>query len=281
MIEAVIVNHNTSDFAELCLRSLVARSSGLDMQLRITVSDNHSADNGLELLQRATADVGAAFELSRWPADEARVNTHGDALRDFVVARPESDFYLFLDADIVFTNDDALPTMIRELEGEPSLWAVQARFVNTERHRGPRASLDIGAGTPQHLYTGFEGPASGWRTSFPVVGSGQRRCHPGCALIRNSLPFRRTASRLGFATAVVLSAEAAVAGYYDTMALASAVLSTHSLDYALSAAEVAHYFNVSYDERTALTADKRSDAQRQLASLRAIRSSKPQPGPWG
>jgi hypothetical protein len=281
VIEAIIVNHNTSPFAELCLRSLAARARSVEPRLRVTVVDNHSTDHGLGSLVDAAEEMGAPFERSRWPADQAKVNTHGDVLRDFVLARPSATFYLFLDADIVFVDDSTVRTMVSELDGDPDLWAIQARFVNAERHRGAGSSLDIGAGSPQNLYVGFEDPASAWHTSFPIVGSGQGRCHPGCALIKNSSSLQYTAARFGFATAVVMSADSAIAGYYDTMALASAVLSTHGLAYALSAATVAHYFNVSYDERTSLTDEKRVDALRQLATFRADPSGRPAPGPWG
>lgn len=281
MIEAVIVNHNTSPFAELCLRTLAQVVPALDEPVAVTVMDNHSTDAGVDGLRTAAAALDAAFVLSRWPASEAKVNTHGDVLRDFVLARPGADRYLFLDADIVFVDPDTLATMRRDLQRDPKRWAVQAQFAWSERARGGGSSLDIGAGDSQHLYVGFEDPGSKWRTTFPVVGEGQRRCHPGCALIEGSPEFRLTAERFGFATSVVLSADTSVAGYYDTMALTSGVMSTHGLEYALSDARVVHYFNVSYDERTELTQSKLADVGRRLAILRAHPDARPDPGPWG
>jgi len=42
-IAAVLVNHNTSAFAELAVRSLFVQNPGLDLQL--TVCDNSSTDS--------------------------------------------------------------------------------------------------------------------------------------------------------------------------------------------------------------------------------------------
>ena len=276
-IEAVIVNHNTSAFSELCLRSLYATESPLGSGLSVTVIDNHSGDPGIGDLHRAAVELGARLETSRWPAEEATVNTHGDVLRDFVLARPEASYYLFLDADIVFIHRATLTTMRADLDGRQDRWAVQARFAGTERNRGPGASLDIGHGDPMDLYAGFEGTE--WH--FTVHGTGKRRVHPGCALITNSPALQRTAATAGFATAVSLSQDASVAGYYDTMALASMVMATHGQSYALSTAEVVHYYNISYDDRTELTREKLADCHRRLALLRADPSATPPAGPWG
>src|SRR2546425_12064280 len=103
MIEAVIVNHNTSAFAELCLRSLRA-SEDRAVGMRVTVADNDSDDDGVGALRDAAAECGARFERSRWPYSESTVNTHGDVLRDFVLGSPDALYYLFLDADVVFTQ---------------------------------------------------------------------------------------------------------------------------------------------------------------------------------
>lgn len=195
-IEAIIVNHNTSPFSELCLRSLLATEVPPGLRLTATVVDNHSHDEGLADLRHATQELGADFELSRWPLAEATVNTHGDVLRDFVLARPLAEYYLFLDADIVITQSDTLATMHAELMERDDMWALQARFASAEG-RGVGTSLDIGAGDAQHLYVGFEDPESDWRHTFPVKGTGKARVHPGCCLIRNSDAFQETARAFG------------------------------------------------------------------------------------
>ena len=183
-IEAVIVNHDTSPFSELCLRTLRARNRDLDRDLAVTVVDNHSTDDGLEELVAAVHELGATFERSRLPLQTATVNAHGDVLRDFVRTHPNADHYLFLDADIAFVEPDTVATMRTELDADPTLWAVQARFSWSEHHRRTGSSLDMGAGTPQRLYGGFQDPDSGDRITFPVEGSGQRPCR----LLRHPRP---------------------------------------------------------------------------------------------
>jgi hypothetical protein len=59
-VEACVSNHNTSEFAELALRTLVASheqrlAAG---QLRVTVVDNHSTDEGLSDLVAAASELG-------------------------------------------------------------------------------------------------------------------------------------------------------------------------------------------------------------------------------
>ena len=279
-IQAVIVNHNTSPFSELCLRSLFATEGTMKTSLTVTVMDNHSDDDGLAELRHATEEMGADFELSRWPVAAATVNTHGDVLRDFVLARPDPDCYLFLDADIAFTEPETLRTMYTELIGRDDTWAMQARFVSAEG-RCEGSSLDLGAGDPQHFFVGFEDPASDRSRTFPIAGTGKARVHPGCCLIRNSPALQETAEAVGFGTAVSMSQDPELAGYFDTMALASAVMATNGLIYGLSSAHVVHYFNVSYDERTDLTASKLQDCCRRLALLRTDPHAVPEPGPWG
>lgn len=283
-VEAVVVNHNTSPFAELCLRSLRATELGgssLDaLDLRVTVADNHSTDAGLPALRVAADECGAAFETSRWPHGESTVNTHGDVLRDFVLTRRGAAFYLFLDADIAFLDHGTVARMLQQLSSRDDLWAVQARFASAEKRKAG-SSLDIGAGQPWPVYAARHDPGTGGHTTFPVAGTGKPRCHPGCALVRNSPTFQRVAETIGFATAILWSQDEQLAGFFDTMALASTVMAAHGLSYELAGVEVVHYFNVSYDQRTDLTAAKLDDCERRLALLRADPSSPPPPGPWG
>lgn len=51
LVRAAIVNHNTSLFSELALRSLLAshdHDTGVDLD--VTVLDNHSSDEGVDRL---------------------------------------------------------------------------------------------------------------------------------------------------------------------------------------------------------------------------------------
>lgn len=245
LVEAIIVNHNTSMFSQLALRSLLASTAAgpAACRLHVTVVDNHSSDDELPRLRRLAGELGASFELSRWPADTAELNTHGDVLRDFVLARPEADLLLFVDCDIDFDIDATLQTMIAELDADPKLWAVQARFASLERADGDGASLDIWAGDP------IEVTLTDWTWdsyALPVKGRIHPGCHPGATLIRNIPAFRQVAASFGLSPVVVMSADAGVAGFYDTLAIASLAMKTAGYDYALSDAVVHHFFSVSY-----------------------------------
>jgi hypothetical protein len=246
VVETAIVNHNTSLFAELALRSLVASVASEDGQcdLRITIVDNHSDDDVAPLITAAD-DLGADFALSRWPAAEAAFNTHGDVLRDFVLARPEADFYLLVDSDIDFESDRAMQTMLGELDSDGRLWAVQARFSSAEaREHG--ASLDIWAGRP------FEATLGDWiwdeDSRVPVRGTIHPRCHPGATLVRNSELFQGLAHRVGFSSAVVIAGDPAVGGFFDTFGLTSAAMAAAGHRYDLSDVRCHHFFMASYDK---------------------------------
>lgn len=85
-IQAVVVNHNTSKYTELMLRSLFARHS-LDLDLSIVVLDNGSQDDrtGLEAYAEAKGIpiIPSGLELkTKW-------NSHGEILRKFVLEHPD------------------------------------------------------------------------------------------------------------------------------------------------------------------------------------------------
>ena len=270
-IEACIFNHNTSPFAELALRSLAATEDS--SALNLTVSDNHSSDEGVGDLRRACDELGAAFQRSRWPAGEGRFNTHGDAIRDFVLSKADADRFLLVDADIVFTHADSVSTMCRELDGRPDAWAVQAAFHWAEENRGTGASLDIGYGVERTMSIREGEPPQAYR--------GKRRCHPGCTLIRNSEGFLHVAETIGFSCVHVWSADPDVGGFHDTLGLASHAMGAQGLGYFLSTARVVHYFNVSYAEADAVMQEKLEDCRRRLGSLREDPSRPIERGPWG
>lgn len=152
MIQAVVVNHNTSMFTELSLRSFVTTNDCSDV--RITVVDNGSTDDGFGPLLRAAESVGASLVRSRWPIVEHNVNTHGDGLRDFVLgAQPDTEAFLLLNADVAFIEPGSLQCIRQELDADPDAWAVRARFDWSEDHYGPGGSLDVSAGTPVEVRT--------------------------------------------------------------------------------------------------------------------------------
>ena len=185
VVEAVVVNHNTSLFAELALRSLAACHAGSPdaCVLRVTVRDNHSSDNGLEDLKDAALALDVPLELSAWPATGAAVNTHGDVLRDFLLEHGEADYFPFVDADIDFDEPSTVAVMLEEISADAGLWAVQARVRWLEENRGKGASLNIWTGRPVDLKVATS--VTGWDQVQQIRGQIRPRVHPGCTLVRN------------------------------------------------------------------------------------------------
>ena len=141
-VAAIIINHNTSRFAEIALRSLRLAAERANVDVRVTVVDNHSSDDTVAL-HAAIEECGASWELSRWPAGKQALTTHGDVLRDFVLARPEAPAFLFADSDICFHEPDAIAVMLEELNEMSDVWAVQARLL-TNKLTDPSNYLEVG-----------------------------------------------------------------------------------------------------------------------------------------
>jgi hypothetical protein len=281
VIEACIVNHNTSPFAELALRSLAAThlSSSAPARLRITVIDNHSEDGGVLALKAAAAEIGAAFYNSGWPTSSSWVNSHGDVLRAFVRERPDADYYLFVDSDVVFDTPGCVWTMLDEAVAHPDVWAIQARFRSTEQDDGADSSLDIWAGQEQRVWVGMR--ESTGPHDYPIAGTRKGRCHPACALVVNSEDFRRVAEIVGLSGAIIVSQDPLLAGFHDTLGLASQVMSVLRLRYILSEIAVIHFFYVSYERDPAMAAAKLEECMRHLDLLRRGTAGPVTPGRWG
>jgi hypothetical protein len=261
LVRAIIVNHNTSLFAELALRSLMwTHTDDSSIDLLVSVVDNHSTDAELDQLKAACEEHGAEFALSRWPVAEKRLNTHGDVLRDFVLSHDEADRFLFVDSDIDFEEPATVSTLAADLEADDELWAVQARFRFSEERDGPGGSLDIWAGRPIALKVGRA--IDRWDDVNGFDGSIQRRCHPGATLCANTSLFRRVTEVIGFSTAVRLSADSEHGGFFDTLGLASAAMAANGKRYGLSRATVHHFFMASYDDQ--YTEARRVECERRL-----------------
>jgi hypothetical protein len=214
-IRAVVVNHNTSRYTELMLRSLFARHSP-SLDLSITVLDNGSQDEmpGLEAYTkcREIPVVPSSFAL------ETECNSHGEILSKFVLEHPECAYYLFLDTDICFIEDDTIDTMVRELEQEPMAFGIAPRISSN-------GETEIGEEYWEKIY--------------------EYRLHPCCALVKNTAVFRRVVEEIGLSCVQYLWAEGKE--YLDTFKLMSMVMKTHGYRHILSSKMVLHFFSVSYD----------------------------------
>jgi hypothetical protein len=214
-IQAVVVNHNTSKYTELMLRSLFARHSS-DLDLPVMVLDNGSQDDKTELEAyakgRGIPVVKSGFELkTKW-------NSHGEVLSKFVLEHPDCVYYLFLDTDTCFIQNDTMDTMLWELEQDPMAFGI-----------APRISSN-GETEIEEEY---------WEKVYDY------RLHPCCALVRNTAVFRRVVEEIGLSCVQYLWAEGEE--YLDTFKLMSMVMKTHGYRHILSSKMVLHFFSVTYD----------------------------------
>lgn len=240
IIAAASVNHNTSAYMELMLRSLFARHRALP-SFTLTVFDNDSTDDTRALRAAAAARgvpiVPSGFGLA------TEHNSHGDILSRFVQAQAGCTHFLFLDADTCFIEDDTISTLVRELDDHPEAFGI-----------GPRLSWDGVSEVPAEA-----------RAANPDICDA--RLHPCCALVRNTPIFRRVVAEVGLMCAQVLWAERAE--YLDTFKLMTRVMATHGLRHILSSALVLHFFSVSYPwDPPELTAQKVARRDARLADLR-------------
>jgi GT2 family glycosyltransferase len=277
LIQAVVVNHNTSCYTELALRSLFATHPQLP-SIAVTILDNDSTDD-IAPLRRFAASRGIAFLPSGQPF-VTPVNSHGDALRAFVLAHPQGTHYLFLDADVCFVQPDTLNTMLAELDAAPDAFAVQARTTWDGETESPNAGGF--STTPDgpteltyamvHPWCSPDDPPPAQRL-LTAPGVAHARCHPFCALIRNTPAFRAVAQHIGFSAAWIFANGLDFAGSYDTFGLASAVMKTHGYRWIPSQRLVFHFCCVTYDGRTG--SQKQRDCLERLKPLRAVDAASP------
>jgi hypothetical protein len=217
-IEAISVNHSTSSYMELMLRSLAAQHTP-DPCLTLTVFDNASEDDTSGL--RAYAERMGIPILPSGFTTRSRHNSHGEILSRFVLERPACTHYLFLDADVCFVQRDTLIVMREELDSTPEAFGIVARMSWDGVAEIP---VEVRAGNPD-LY--------------------EARLHPCCALIKNTDLFRRVVKEVGLSCVRYLWADGEE--YLDTCKLMTRVMATHGLTHIISSRMVLHFFCASYD----------------------------------
>lgn len=156
--------------------------------------------------------VKSGYELkTKW-------NSHGEILSKFVLEHPGRVYYLFLDTDTCFIQNDTIDTMLWELERAPTAFGI-----------APRLSSN-GETEIEEEY---------WDKVYNY------RLHPCCALVRNTAVFRRVVEEIGLSCVQYLWA--AGEEYLDTFKLMSMVMKTHGCPHILSCKMILHFFSVSYD----------------------------------
>lgn len=214
-IQAVVVNHNTSRYTELMLRSLFAmHSEALD--IGVTVFDNAS-DDEMTGLHAYAQQVNVPIFPSGFGL-KTENNSHGHVLKNFVLAHPDCAYYLFLDTDVYFFQPGTVDTLVTDLEADPLAYAAAPRLTSNVEQEIDEKYWDL-------IY--------------------HSRLHPCCALVKNTPTFRRVLELVGLGCYHNLLPGRKE--YLDTFQLMTAVMATHGYSYLRSHKMVQHFFCVSYD----------------------------------
>lgn len=240
-ITAISVNHNTSAYMELMLRSFDATHSR-DAVAHWALYDNASTDDTSALMAYAQAR-GTPIVPSGYSLDTA-FNSHGHVLCQGVQAHPTSDFYLLLDADVVFTQPDTIPRLVTLLDAHPDAWAAGVCPSWDGIHEIPRDARD----------------------DNPDICDA--RLHPCCAVLRNTPLLQQLVTQVGFHTYVQHWPDRDE--YLDTCKMLTHVMQTHRMHHVVSEnIMVKHFFCTSYTwDPPELVAQKQHECAQRLQALR-------------
>ena len=239
-IYAVTVNHNTSPFVELMLRTLFHTNDLGDVDLQLFVLDNDSHDEGLHQLQAYLARrdiplIPSGFDSSFAP------EKHAAAYDRFVAQHDGCSHYLFLDSDMWFVEENTIPVMLSELlEAPSSVFANQARIYGYYAHRVIEGRDGVpGVGDVDDYPT--------WQVTWAdsdYTARLARRCSPVCSLVGNSVVFRRVVETIGLGRAVTF--EVGRAKYFDTFSLMTYTMATHGMRFIVSSKRANHFTMTGY-----------------------------------
>ncbi len=136
--------------------------------MRYRLFENMSLFEALEAFAQSKS---ISMQQSGSPIQTAN-NSHGEILRRFVLEHPQCAYYLFLDADTCFVQEDTIDRMMRELEKDSTAFGI-----------GPRLSWDGQTELPEEVHK-----------KNPDVYVA--RLHPCCALVRNTELFRNVVQEI-------------------------------------------------------------------------------------
>lgn len=241
VIHAVTVNHNTSTWTELLIRSLAVQNP--TVRIDLTVFDNASEDE-MRALERSADDFGVRIVQSGLTTHTEN-NSHGEILQRFVLdpSHQHASHFLSLDADVCFTQVNTIQRLLDALQRDDAAFGA-----------GPRMSWDGESELPTDV------------ASNPAIY--ERRLHPCCALVRNTPVFRRVVQEVGLSCVKYLWADREQ--YLDTFELMTMVMRTHKLHHVIADALISHAFAVSYpNDWESLLPEKERRRDAWLARFRA------------
>lgn len=221
----------------------------------MSVLDNGSDDAGLAQLETYLAEQEIAF-LQTGFDNSLAAEKHGVALEQFVLENSDSTYFLFLDSDIWFVEENTVATMLDELiQADDAVFANQAQIYGYYAHR-----VIEGEDTEAHAWT-----LRYYETDY--VAQAYRRCSPVCSLVKSTALFQTMVEQIGLGRAIRFGVGTAT--YYDTFGLMTGVMATHGLRFEVSSKTVNHFTMTSYHEEGRGIKDK--NCLSMLAELRAGR----------
>jgi len=237
----VTVNHNTSHFVELMLRTLFLTNDLRGIRFEMTVLDNQSDDVPRDELRAYLADQHVAFVQTGFDTSIAG-EKHGAAFANFIRHHPQCTHYLFLDVDMWFIEPNTISTMVAELTNS----AASTTFANQAHIQGYYAGRII-EGRDGIPGTGdsVEQPPSTvtfWGRAYTQVVV--PRCSPVCSLIANSPLFRRVVETVGLTPTYRFGIGEAF--FYDTFSLMTQVMGTHNQRFIVSSKTINHFTQATY-----------------------------------
>jgi hypothetical protein len=266
-IIGVTVNHNTSHFVELMLRTLFFTNDLNGMNIRFMVLDNASEDEHLQELALYLDGQGIP-RIQTGLDNQIAVEKHGVALTRFVREYQDCTHYLFLDSDMWFVEPNTIPVMANELiAAQGDVFANQARNYGYYADRviegkdGVAGQGDLDGETWQTVCGNPTIKETHYATHWKF------RCSPVCSLVANSPTFQKVVETVGLNPAI--SFGAGEAGHYDTFGLMTHVMATHGLRFIVSVKTVYHFTQAAYEPE--LRAPKDRDCLKMLGELGAGR----------
>jgi hypothetical protein len=250
-IHVISVNHGTNEYAELMLRSLIAHHRRRDdLTIALLCSGPEDLSPFDWALEQGVEVAHSGYGL------EVAVTTHGEILRDAVRARPDTDAYLFVDADVCFLEDGTIDAMADELTSTKDAFAIQARWLLED---GTEFTEPDPPGRNPWIRQSVR-PDTHHDWSDPVeyqVAIGDR-VHPFCTLLRNDAVFRSIVENIGLSPGMTECVDGG--GWWDTLGLLTQAMKTHGRTWRLSGRGVLHFGNVSWSSAWATEKAARRDA---------------------
>ncbi|MDD5529436.1 MAG: hypothetical protein PHX21_05335 [bacterium] len=262
------MNHNTSMFVELMLRSLFQYNDISAFDLHITVLDNNSHDEHISALklfmeERNIAFVQTGFDIGKRPTPAK----HGEALSNFVLKNRNCTHYLFLDSDMWFIEKDTISTMLFELNKDLKCFAVQAKIFGFYAKRvieGRDGYVDGNDVNKNYIFETKMVISNEETLSFPTVVP--FRCSPVCSLMKNLPIFHKVVETFGLSPIFIYGVDKS--RFYDTFGHMTHMMNTYGFHHIVSSKTINHFTETVNRPEYRGVRDK--DCMRMLEELRKM-----------